>query len=71
MGDVKLAALLGLLLGKVLLPSLLIGVVAGGVASAIVVATGRTGRKEAIAYGPYLCLGAALGILAFAPPHLV
>lgn len=71
MGDVKLAGLLGLLLGKALLPALLLGVVAGGIGSAVAVAVGGTGRKQAIAYGPYLCLGAALGILAFGPPHLV
>jgi len=71
MGDVKLTALLGLLLGAALVPSLLVGVVAGGVASAIVVALRAGGRRQTIAYGPYLCFGAALGILAFSPPPLV
>jgi leader peptidase (prepilin peptidase)/N-methyltransferase len=70
MGDVKLAALLGLLLGKALLPTLLIGLVAGGVASAAVFAV-RRDRRQVIAYGPYLCLGAVLGILALNPPPLV
>jgi Flp pilus assembly protein protease CpaA len=71
MGDVKLVGFLGLLLGAALVPSLLAGVVAGGVASAVVALTRPGGRKQAIAYGPYLCLGAALGILAFSPPPLV
>ena len=71
MGDVKLVGLLGLLLGKALLPSLLVGVVIGGIASAIVALTVSGGRRKAIAYGPYLCAGAALGILAFSPPPLV
>lgn len=71
MGDVKLVGLLGLLLGKALLPSLLVGVVVGGLASAVVAVSVRGGRKRAIPYGPYLCFGAALGILAFGPPHLV
>jgi leader peptidase (prepilin peptidase) / N-methyltransferase len=71
MGDVKLAALLGLLLGKALLPSLFVGIVVGGVASAIVALAVRGGRKQAIPYGPYLCFGAALGILAFSAPPLV
>lgn len=71
MGDVKLAGLLGLLLGKAALPALLVGVVAGGVASAtVLVAKGRV-RGHTIAYGPYLCFGAALAILAFYPPTLV
>jgi leader peptidase (prepilin peptidase)/N-methyltransferase len=71
MGDVKLAALLGLLLGEALLPALLFGVVFGGIASAVVALAVQGGRRKAIAYGPYLCLGAALGILAFSPPPLV
>jgi prepilin signal peptidase PulO-like enzyme (type II secretory pathway) len=71
MGDVKLAGLLGLLLGKAVLPALLVGIVVGGIASAIVVLAVRGGRKQAIAYGPYLCFGAALGVLAFSPPPLV
>lgn len=71
MGDVKLTALLGLLLGSALVGALLVGIVAGGVASAVVVLVRPGGRKQAIAYGPYLCFGAALAILAFNPPPLV
>lgn len=71
MGDAKLAGLLGLLLGKALLPSLLVGIVIGGLASAVVALTVSGGRRKAIAYGPYLCAGAALGVLAFSPPPLV
>lgn len=71
LGDVKLVTLLGLLLGKALLPSLLVGVVVGGIASTVVALAVRGGRKRAIPYGPYLCLGAALGILAFSPPSLL
>jgi prepilin signal peptidase PulO-like enzyme (type II secretory pathway) len=71
MGDAKLVGLLGLLLGTALLPALFVGIVAGGVASAIVALAKPGGRKQAIAYGPYLCFGAALAILAFTPPPLV
>jgi prepilin signal peptidase PulO-like enzyme (type II secretory pathway) len=71
MGDVKLAALIGLLLGKAALPALLIGIVAGGVASLVVLVRRRGGRGQTIAYAPYLCLGAALAILAFSVPELV
>jgi prepilin signal peptidase PulO-like enzyme (type II secretory pathway) len=71
MGDVKLVGLFGLLLGEALLPTLLLGIVAGGVASAVVAVARPGGRRLAIAYGPYLCLGAALGILVFSPPPLV
>lgn len=71
MGDVKLAGLLGLLLGKAVLAALFVGVVAGGLGSAVAVVVHRGGRGRTLAYGPYLCLGAALAILAFEPPSLV
>jgi leader peptidase (prepilin peptidase) / N-methyltransferase len=68
MGDVKLAGLLGLLLGRAAVGALLAGVVAGGVAAALLVASGRAGRKSTFAYGPYLALGGALWILFGSPP---
>lgn len=71
MGDVKLAGLLGFLLGSAVVPALLIGVVAGGIAGAAML-IGRTAtRQSSIAYGPYLALGAAIAILAGQPPSLV
>jgi leader peptidase (prepilin peptidase)/N-methyltransferase len=71
MGDVKLAGLLGLLLGRAVLPALLIGVILGGVASAAVFVMRRNGRGRTIAYAPYLCLGGSVAILALGPPPLV
>jgi leader peptidase (prepilin peptidase)/N-methyltransferase len=70
MGDVKLAGLIGLMLGKAALGALFVGIVAGGLASLAVLLARRGGRGRVIAYAPYLCLGAAIGILAFAPPAL-
>lgn len=70
MGDVKLAALLGLMLGATVLPALLIGTIAGGIAAAAVLIARRR-RGDTIAYGPYLCFGAAIAILALQPPPLV
>jgi leader peptidase (prepilin peptidase)/N-methyltransferase len=70
MGDVKLAGLIGLLLGRAAVPALFLGIVAGGLASAVVLITHRGGCHTAIAYAPYLCLGAAIGILAFSAPAL-
>jgi leader peptidase (prepilin peptidase) / N-methyltransferase len=69
MGDVKLAGLLGLLLGTAVAPALLIGTVAGGVASVAMLARGRK-RGTTIAYGPYLCLGGAVAVLALNLPRL-
>jgi leader peptidase (prepilin peptidase)/N-methyltransferase len=71
MGDVKLAGLLGCLLGAAVLPGLLIGVLAGGVGPLILVLRSRTALRRHIAYGPYLAFGGAVAILAFNPPRLI
>lgn len=64
-GDVKLAALLGLVAGIANTPSaLFVGVSAGGVASLVLLVARRIGPRQAIAYGPYLALGAFAGMLA-------
>jgi len=58
-GDVKLAAVLGAILGyPAVLPALFGGAVAGGAAALWLLATHRIGRKDPMAYGPYLALGA-------------
>jgi prepilin signal peptidase PulO-like enzyme (type II secretory pathway) len=60
-GDVKLAAALGAVLGyPLVLRGLFWGIVAGGLAAAFLLLTGRAGRKDTMAYGPYLALGAWL-----------
>ena len=71
MGDVKLAAAEGALLGRVAFDALLLGVVLGGLAAVALVATRRAGRRSRYAYGPYLILGAAIAILARHPPKLL
>ena len=72
MGDVKLAAALGFVLGKVVLVALVLGTAAGAVGGLVVIARqGSTGRRTTIAYGPYLALGGALAILLFDVPPLL
>ncbi len=67
MGDVKLAGLLGILLGHLGLDAVLVGVVsaffAGGVVSAVLLATGH-GRGRRIPFGPFLLAGFWLGVAA-------
>jgi leader peptidase (prepilin peptidase)/N-methyltransferase len=70
MGDVKLAAMLGFLLGQTVLSALLLGTIVGGVA-ALATIYGSGTRRATMAYGPYLALGGAVAILAFHPPPLV
>lgn len=61
MGDVKLEAAIGALLGYPLaLAAVAAGVVAGGLAALFLLLTRRAGRKDPFAYGPYLALGAWL-----------
>ena len=69
MGDVKLAGLLGLLLGTAVVTALFLGTLAGGVASAALLARGRK-RGTTLAYGPYLCFGGAAAVLLLHLPRL-
>jgi leader peptidase (prepilin peptidase) / N-methyltransferase len=64
MGDVKLAGVLGLYLGRAVAPAILIALVSGVfVGAAIMVRKGAAeGRKTAVPFGPFLALG---GIIAF------
>jgi leader peptidase (prepilin peptidase) / N-methyltransferase len=58
-GDVKLAAALGAMLGAPLVcEGLTLGVLAAAAAAVFLLVTRRAGRKDYMAYGPYLCLGA-------------
>jgi leader peptidase (prepilin peptidase) / N-methyltransferase len=62
MGDVKLAAVLGLYLGGAVVTAVLVGLVAGALAGAVVLA--REGRGAAIPLGPYLALGSVVALLS-------
>jgi leader peptidase (prepilin peptidase)/N-methyltransferase len=66
MGDVKLAAVLGLYLGRSVAVALLSGVLAGTIVGAIVMARVgvNQGRKTAVPFGPFLALGGIVGLLA-------
>jgi len=56
MGDVKLAAVMGLLLGSAVAPAILIALLAGVLVGAVVIARkgAVAGRKTAIPFGPFL-----------------
>lgn len=65
MGDVKLAAALGAVLGyPAVLSGLFAGIIAGGLAALLLILTRRIGRKDYMAYGPYLALGAILILMS-------
>ena len=59
MGDVKLAGVIGLATGfNGVIGAMLICIITGGLAAAVVVLRKRTARGQTIAYAPYLVLGA-------------
>jgi leader peptidase (prepilin peptidase)/N-methyltransferase len=64
MGDVKLAAVLGLFLGRAVGPAVFVALVAGTLVGALIIARkgAREGRKTAIPFGPYLALGGLVGL---------
>jgi leader peptidase (prepilin peptidase)/N-methyltransferase len=66
MGDVKLAGVMGLYLGRSVGPALLIGLLAAAVVGGVVIARigVRAGRKTALPFGPFLALGGVAGVLA-------
>ena len=57
MGDVKLAAVLGLYLGASVVPALLVALLAAS-------AVGVAGRRSTLPLGPFLALGGVAGLLA-------
>jgi leader peptidase (prepilin peptidase)/N-methyltransferase len=65
MGDVKLAALMGLYLGAAVAPALLIGFLSGSIVGvAMIVREGASARKKGVPFGPFLALGGLVGLLA-------
>ncbi len=65
LGDVKLAAVMGLFLGRDVGPALLVALLAGSlVGLAMIARDGAAARKRAIPFGPFLALGGVVGLLA-------
>jgi leader peptidase (prepilin peptidase) / N-methyltransferase len=71
MGDVKLAAVLGLYLGRSVAVALLAGVLAATIVGAGVIAKKgvEEGRKTAVPFGPFLAFGGIVALFA-GPPIL-
>ena len=64
MGDVKLAGVLGLYLGRAVAPAIFIALITGVIVGVVIIARlgQAAGRKTAVPFGPFLALG---GIIAF------
>jgi leader peptidase (prepilin peptidase)/N-methyltransferase len=64
MGDVKLAAVMGLYLGKSVAPALLIGFAAGAlVGIGLIAVHGPKARKQGVPFAPFLALGGIVALL--------
>ena len=65
MGDVKLAAVMGVYLGASIAPALLLGFLTGSIVGIAVMAKhGAAGRKRGVPFAPFLALGGLAGLLA-------
>lgn len=65
LGDVKLAAVMGLFLGRNIAPAILVALLAGSAVGLVLIARhGAEARKRAIPFGPFLALGGVVGLLA-------
>ncbi|HEX6687584.1 MAG TPA: prepilin peptidase [Solirubrobacterales bacterium] len=65
LGDVKLAATMGLFLGRNVAPAIFVALLSGAlVGLAMIAREGAAARKRAIPFGPFLALGGVVGLLA-------
>jgi leader peptidase (prepilin peptidase)/N-methyltransferase len=64
LGDVKLAATMGLFLGREVAPAIFVALLAGSaVGLAMIARQGAGARKQAIPFGPFLAFGGVVGLL--------
>ena len=65
MGDVKLAFVLGIYLGRAVAPAMFVAFLAGALVGGLVIARMgvKDGRKAGIPFGPWLALGGVVGLL--------
>jgi leader peptidase (prepilin peptidase)/N-methyltransferase len=64
MGDVKLAFVMGLFLGRAVAPAMFVAFFAGSVVGVAIMARyGAEARKRTIPFGPWLAFGGAVGLL--------
>jgi len=69
MGDVKLAGVMGLFLGRAVGPAMFAALITGSVVGALIIARkgAKEGRKTGIPFGPYLAFGGLVGLFAGDP----
>ena len=65
-GDVKLAGVMGLFLGRSVAAALVVALLSGALVGMVIIARkgARAGRKTAVPFGPFLTLGALVAVFA-------
>ena len=64
LGDAKLAALIGLVIGwPAVLLALFAAFAIGAISGLLLISTGRIGRRQPVPFGPALAVGAVVGLL--------
>ncbi len=66
MGDVKLAGVMGIFLGREVIPAIFAALLAGTIVGGIIMTRYGVakGRKMGLPFGPWLCLGSLIGLFA-------
>jgi leader peptidase (prepilin peptidase)/N-methyltransferase len=66
MGDVKLAGVMGLFLGRAVAAAVMIALLIGALVGALIIARKgtREGRKTAVPFGPFLAVGGVVAVFA-------
>jgi leader peptidase (prepilin peptidase) / N-methyltransferase len=66
MGDVKLAGVMGLVLGRAVVPAIFAALVCGTIVGMAIIARygAKEGRKKGIPFGPWLAAGSLVGLFA-------
>ena len=65
MGDVKLAGLMGVYLGRAVAPALFAAFLTGAIFGlGLIAVRGAEARKQAVPFGPFLALGGLVGLFA-------
>ena len=65
LGDVKLAATMGLFLGREVAPAIFVALLSGALVGLVLIARrGAAARKQTIPFGPFLAIGGVVGLLA-------
>ena len=63
MGDVKMALMMGVVLGAATIVAMFLAFLVGGVGGLILLATGTKSRKDRLPFGPYLAFGSVVAAL--------